>query len=67
MPRITCPTLCLAGSEDQATPPDLVRATAERIPGARFVVLDGSGHLPAIDAPEATAHLIRDLVEQSYV
>ncbi len=67
VPRITCPTLCLAGSEDQATPPDLVRATAERIPGARFVVLDGSGHLPAIDAPEATARLIRDLMEQANV
>jgi len=65
--RITCPTLCLAGSEDQATPPNLVRATADQIPGAHFFVLQGSGHLPAIDAPEATARLIRDLMEQAHV
>jgi len=67
VPRIACPTLCLAGSEDQATPPDLVRATAGLIPGAGFVVLDGSGHLPAIDAPETTARLVRDLMEQAHV
>lgn len=64
---IGCPTLCVVGSEDQATPPDLVRETAELIPGARFVCLAGSGHLSAIDAPEATARLIQELVEESHV
>lgn len=63
VPRIACPTFCLAGSEDQATPPDLVRATANLIPGARVTVLQGSGHLPAIDAPDTTARLIRELME----
>ena len=65
--RIACPTLCLAGSEDQATPPDLVRATAELIPSARFVCLAGSGHLPAIDAPEETARLLEDLLKETHV
>lgn len=63
--RITCPTLCLAGSEDQSTPPELVHRTADLIPGARFVCLDGSGHLPAIDAPAETARLLRELVEET--
>lgn len=64
--RIACPTLCLAGSEDQATPPDLVRATADLIPGARFVCLAGSGHLPAIDAPKETARLLQGLLEETH-
>lgn len=65
-PRIACPTLCLAGAEDRATPPDLVGATAALIPGARFACLEGSGHLPAIDAPDATARLVRELLEEAH-
>jgi 3-oxoadipate enol-lactonase len=57
-PGISCPTLLLAGSEDQATPPDLVRATAAAIPGARVALVEGSGHIPAIDNPETTARLL---------
>lgn len=55
---IACPTLCLAGSADLATPPDLVAATAAGIPGARFHLLEGAGHVPAIDQPEAVAALL---------
>ena len=64
--RIVCPTICLAGSEDQATPPILVRATSDLIPGASFVCLAGSGHLTPIDAPEATARLLRELLEKTH-
>jgi 3-oxoadipate enol-lactonase len=57
-PRITCPVLMLAGSADQSTPPDLVRATAAAIPGATVELIDGAGHIPAIDSPDATARLL---------
>ncbi|ADZ71137.1 3-oxoadipate enol-lactonase [Polymorphum gilvum] len=50
--RLALPVLCLCGSEDGATPPDLVRATADLIPGARFVLVDGAGHLPCIEDPD---------------
>lgn len=49
--RISVPTLMIAGTADQATPPALVAETAAMIPGARLVTLEGSGHIPAIDAP----------------
>ena len=55
---LALPVLMLAGSHDQSTPPELVRETAALIPGARVVVMQGSGHIPAIDAPVATARLI---------
>jgi 3-oxoadipate enol-lactonase len=58
--RITAPVLMLAGSADLSTPTDLVRATAARIAGARVVELEGSGHIPAIDAPEAVAALLAE-------
>ncbi|MEJ1160943.1 3-oxoadipate enol-lactonase [Prosthecomicrobium sp. N25] len=59
---IMVPTLLLCGSADLSTPPDLVRGTAEIIPGARFEVIDGAGHLPCVEAPERTADLISGFV-----
>ncbi len=55
------PTICIAGADDLATPPDLVRALAALIPGARLTVLGDCGHLPCIEAPDAVAQAIRDM------
>ncbi len=49
------PTLAIAGDRDGSTPPDLVRETADLIPGARFHLLRGAGHLPCVDAAPAFA------------
>ncbi len=55
---IRVPTLCVGGSEDGATPPELVGALAALIPGARFEVIEGAGHLPCVEAPETLAGLM---------
>ncbi len=52
---ITAPTLVVAGSDDLATPPDLVRTCADSIAGARFEILDGVGHIPSIEKPALLA------------
>jgi 3-oxoadipate enol-lactonase len=52
------PTLVIAGSEDNASPPALVRATADLIPGAAFHEIPGAGHLPCVEAPAAWAALV---------
>ncbi len=62
--RIGAPTLCLVGSEDGATPPELVRGTADLIRGAQFAVIDGAGHLPCIERPEVMAGLITSFLEE---
>ena len=62
--KIAVPTLVVVGGDDRSTPPDLVRAMAERIPGAQFATIEGAGHLPCIEQPEALAGLIADLLEQ---
>ena len=59
---IDLPVLLLAGSEDQSTPPALVAETAALIRGAKLHILQGSGHIPAIDAPDATATAIADFL-----
>jgi len=57
--ELRLPALVIAGTEDAATPPDLVRETADLIPGARFELMRGAGHLPCVEAPEAYAALLR--------
>lgn len=49
------PVLAIAGSEDGSVPPDLVRETASLVPGSRFHLMRGSGHLPMVDAPQSFA------------
>ncbi|MEM6619638.1 MAG: 3-oxoadipate enol-lactonase [Pseudomonadota bacterium] len=56
------PTLAVVGDCDGATPPDLVRETAALIPGARFEIIRGAGHLPCVEKPNAFAALLRDFL-----
>lgn len=52
------PTLAIAGANDGTTPPDLVRETAELIPGHRFALMRGVGHLPMVEKPAEFAALV---------
>lgn len=52
------PVLAIAGSEDAATPSQVVRDTAALIPGAAFHEIAGAGHLPPVETPEAWADLV---------
>lgn len=55
---LTLPTLAIAGSQDKATPPDLVRETAGLIKGSRFELMRGVGHLPCAEDPDGFAGLL---------
>jgi len=62
------PTLAIAGDRDGDTPPDLVRETADLVPGSRFVLLNGAGHLPFVEKPaDYGATLTRFLKEIGHV
>jgi 3-oxoadipate enol-lactonase len=52
------PALVIAGDQDGSTPPDLVRELAALIPGARFELIRGAGHLPCVEKPAEFAGLL---------
>jgi len=65
---IEATTLVAAGDQDSSTTLDQGRALAEAIPGARFELLEGAGHLATVEQPEKAAHMIRTFLEaQDYV
>ena len=51
--RITVPTLLLWGTSDGIVTPAYGRAYSESIPGSRFELIEGAGHHPEIEQPEA--------------
>ncbi|MGV8953858.1 MAG: 3-oxoadipate enol-lactonase [Cypionkella sp.] len=56
------PTLVIAGAHDGTTPPDLVRETAELIPGHRWHLMRGAGHVPMVEKPEEYTRVIADFL-----
>ncbi len=52
------PTLCIASANDASTPPDLMRETADLIPGHHFALMRGTGHIPPVEKPAEYAALI---------
>lgn len=59
------PTLGIAGSEDGATPPDLVRETINLIPGSQFTLMHRVGHLPCVEQPENYAGHVTEFLKQT--
>ncbi|MEQ9259661.1 MAG: 3-oxoadipate enol-lactonase [Roseovarius sp.] len=59
------PVMGIAGSEDGATPPDLVRETTELVPGAQFHLMRRAGHLPCVEQPEAYAALLTKFLKDT--
>ena len=57
------PALGIAGSEDGSTPPDLVRETIDLIPGSRFALIRGAGHLPCVEKPEEYASHLNEFIK----
>lgn len=59
---IAVPTLCVVGDHDGSTPPALVRSMADLIPGSRFKIIDGAGHIPCVEKPDELVALIRRFI-----
>lgn len=58
--RLRSPLTLAAGDRDQAVPPSVSREVAASVPNARFVALDGLGHLAHEEAPDRAAALIAE-------
>jgi 3-oxoadipate enol-lactonase len=60
-----CPALVIAGADDLASPPDLVREVAGSIPNGQFEIIANSGHLPMVDAAPAFETLVRNFLNST--
>ena len=59
---VTVPTLIVVGSEDFFTPVPVARIMSDGIPGAQLAVIDGAGHLPNMEKPEAFNAIVADFL-----
>ena len=61
---IDVPTLVVGGAEDTFTRPEELRAMADRIPGSRFELLAGCGHVCAYERPAAYNHVVGEFLSR---
>ncbi len=64
LPRLGLPWLVIAGRRDRAVPPEISAEAAARLPAARFVLLDGLGHLAHEEDPERLAAAITGFADR---
>jgi 3-oxoadipate enol-lactonase len=57
---ITAPTLVVAGAQDLPTPPPHGELIAQSVPGARFELVEGAGHLANVEQPAEITALLLD-------
>lgn len=60
--RVTAKTLVISGRHDALNPPEEGELIAGLIPGARFEVLEHSGHVPNLEEPERFFELIESFL-----
>ena len=67
LPRVTAPTLVVAGEEDETVKPERSRRMADKIRNARFLLLPQCGHSSPVEAPEAVTAALGALFEEAGV
>jgi pimeloyl-ACP methyl ester carboxylesterase len=58
---IDCPVLVMCGDEDMLCPVEYHELMAERIPGARLVIIKQCGHLSSLEQPEIVTQELKNL------
>ena len=65
--KIKVPTLVLCGAEDALCPVKRHEFMAELIPYATLRVIDGAGHLPTLEQPDAVTDALREWMGLPFV
>ncbi|MFK8033920.1 MAG: alpha/beta fold hydrolase [Hyphomicrobiales bacterium] len=61
--RIACRTLLIAGAEDGAIPEGMANNLHPSIKGSAMHIIDGAGHVPCLEQPEAFNAIMRQFLE----
>jgi pimeloyl-ACP methyl ester carboxylesterase len=63
--RVQVPTLVLWGAADRVTKAEYGRSYAAAIPGARFEAVEGAGHFPHLEQPDAFARAVLSFMDST--
>jgi 3-oxoadipate enol-lactonase len=63
LPQITAPTFVIHGESDRLVPPANGKIIAERIPGAKLVIIPNASHILSTDQPDAVHHAVLDFLD----
>jgi pimeloyl-ACP methyl ester carboxylesterase len=63
LPRLTVPTIVLAGASDKLTPPSHAERIADQLPQLqRLIVLPGTGHMAPLERPHEVSEALAGLM-----
>jgi len=62
--EIDCPALVLVGDGDRLTPLEIAREIHAHIPGSDLEVIEGSGHLSTLEAPDRVTAALRNFLNR---
>ena len=60
------PVLAIAGEHDRATPPGAARRIADTAPRGELLVIEGTGHVPFAEDPDAYWGGVRDWLRRTH-
>ena len=64
LPKISAPTLVLAGKNDPVMPHDQPPLIAEKMPNSQLSLIQGCGHLPMFERPDEYNRIITEWIEK---
>ena len=62
LPKITCPTLVIAGENDVASPPAEVQFISDHITGAEFACIPQAGHMSNMENPKGFTEALENFL-----
>ena len=65
LPKLSVPTLVITGAEDKIVPPEVSERASQVIPGAQFASLEGCGHVPQEECPDAFLGAVNGFLRQT--
>jgi pimeloyl-ACP methyl ester carboxylesterase len=63
LPAVRCPVLVACGEADLLTPPEQSREIAALVPGARYELIAGCGHMLTLEQPQRVNELLLDWLD----
>jgi pimeloyl-ACP methyl ester carboxylesterase len=64
--RVTVPTLVAVGDHDRVTPPAAAMVLVGDLPDARLELVEGAGHLPMLERPDAMNDMLARFASQAF-